>query len=128
MQIRGDCGPYIQWVYAKVCSLQRNAVVPLEDFGESLRFCNDADSVKLIECLRTLESAVEQTYLQLEPCHLVKFLFKLARLTSTAAKRLRVNDEPSVEVAKERLTLLATAKEVLGDGMSLVGLPLLERL
>ena len=56
-----------------------------------------------------------------EACTVVKYLFKLAHKTSEALEKLRVIGEEE-RVAAMRVAMFASAKCVLGSGLTLLGL------
>ncbi|KAJ1718404.1 arginyl-tRNA synthetase, partial [Coemansia biformis] len=63
----------------------------------------------------------------LEPCSIVQYLFKLSHAISSAWDSLKVLDQPE-ELAEARLLMYWSARVVLGNALTLLGLEPLERM
>ena len=83
---------------------------------------SDSSSLNLLYTLATQDEAVAASYHQLEACHLVHHSFRLCQDVSKALKVLQVKGQDDELLARSRLALFASAKNVLNENMRLLGL------
>lgn len=110
----------LQYTHCRLVSLERNcgAVLTSECEPSLLREEVVDDLVVLIA---KFEEAVLRSYNEMEPCILTIYLFNLSNSINKAFNSLRVKNE-APDVASQRLLLFHVAKNVLAQGMKLLGL------
>lgn len=81
----------------------------------------------LVDLLSRYDETLDRSLATLEPAVLVQYLFQVARSASKAVAKLRVKDSPS-NLAKPRMLLFERTREVLADGLTLLGLTPLDRI
>lgn len=81
----------------------------------------------LVRLLNEFDTVVFNTYDQLEPCCLTRYLIKLSIQIGKSMAVLRVRSEVE-KIALPRLILFMTSKRILGDGMRMLGIEPLEEL
>ncbi|KAK8854571.1 arginine-tRNA ligase [Kwoniella newhampshirensis] len=126
----GDFGPFIQYSHVRLCSVQRkNPNIPVPTS------INDIDVAHLIEPkvhdilyhLALYPTAVKNAYTLHEPSQLVTWCFKLSHLVGGAWETVKVAGQDE-EVAKARLFLYITTREVLASAMRMLSLTPIERM
>ena len=85
------------------------------------------EALELIYEMARFDEVLRDTYVQLEPCHLIVYLFKLCKAVTHAYKNLSVKDQDE-NVARARLALFATAKTVVADSMKVLGIEPLNKM
>ena len=124
----GDTGPYLQYAHARLCSITRKASIPrhtLETSNLSL-LTKSPHAVSLIRSLAQYPDIFNATLKSLEPVNILVYLFKMTHLLSSSYDHLRiVGTEP--ELATARMALYEAARQVLNNGMRLLGLTPVER-
>lgn len=124
--VKGDSGTRLQYSHCRLTSLEENsgAILARECDPSLLReSCVDA----LILALARFDEAVLKSFQTLEPCILTIYLFSLSNAINGALKTLTVKNQPS-DLQNQRLLLFHAAKNVLAQGMRLLGLVPLKKM
>ncbi|XP_014614383.1 PREDICTED: probable arginine--tRNA ligase, mitochondrial [Polistes canadensis] len=124
--IKGDTGIKLQYVHCRLCNLEENSGVtlPTECYPSVLKEPIVDDLICIIS---NFENTVLRSYQDLEPCILVGYLFKLSYTINKAFETLQVKGE-TVDISNQRLLLFHVAKNVLAQGMKLLGLTPLSKM
>ncbi|MCJ1437288.1 hypothetical protein MMC27_006674 [Xylographa pallens] len=124
----GDTGPYLQYAHARLCSITRKAQITNEELDSAdLSLLKELHAVNLVRALSTWPEVVQTTLKTLEPITVLSYLFKMTHMLSSSYDVLQVvGSEP--EIKKARMALYEAARQVLNNGMKLLGLTPLQRL
>jgi arginyl-tRNA synthetase len=127
--LQGDTGPYLQYAHARLCSLERKAGLWGQDLTAArLGLLTEAPAVTLIRLMARYPDAVKKALQTLEATTILTCLFRVAQELSTSYEVLRVVDAPEgKEVSLARAALYRAARQVLRNGMILLGMTPLER-
>lgn len=125
----GDTGPYLQYAHSRLCSITRKAGISPDavlraDFTKHLS--SSTHAVHLIRALAQFPDVLLNTMKTHEPTTIITYLFKMTHLLSSSYDVLRVVGEKE-DVAAARLALYESARQVLGNGMRILGLTPVER-
>lgn len=152
----GDTGPYLQYAHSRLRSIQRSAGIPDEELinaDMSLEnLCGSLEKLKaqglseeeFEKKSKLLEAQLEKTQTLIrvmtsypdtlryasknyEPSTVVTYLFKLTHNFSSAYKVLRVIGEDR-EVMVARLALFSAVRQILHNGLTLLGITPVERM
>ncbi|KAK3070110.1 arginyl-tRNA synthetase [Teratosphaeriaceae sp. CCFEE 6253] len=135
----GDTGPYLQYSHARVCSMARKANVSRADL-ESADFSliTAKEGVELVRALAQWPDVFLNTYKTREPVTVLTYLFRMTHLLSSCydakdagnknAKTMSVMYADSAEKKAALMGLYEAARQVLGNGMRLLGLKPVERM
>lgn len=118
----GDTGPYLQYAHARVCSVTRKAEINPEELGSAdLSLLTESHAVDLVRLLAQWPDVVFNASKTLEPCTILTYLFRMTHMLSSGYDVLKVvGSEPEVKMA--RMALYESARQVLHNGMRLLGL------
>jgi arginyl-tRNA synthetase len=133
----GDTGPYLQYCHARLNSMLRRAELTPAQLA---RFV-DKDSKKLgthlgasSHCINLLRlvaqypSVTTAAYHNLEPSTILTYLFRLTHQLSSCYDAVQVvGAEEGPEVATARAAMYESARQVLENGMRLLGITPVER-
>ncbi|KPI39491.1 Arginine--tRNA ligase, cytoplasmic [Cyphellophora attinorum] len=124
----GDTGPYLQYAHARLCSIERKAGVDLSTLSSAdWSKLSESHAVNLVRALAQWPDVVTNTVKTQEPATVLTYLFKMAHALSSSYDQLQVvGSEP--ELQKARLALYEAARQVLWNGMTLLGLSPVERM
>ncbi len=126
LKLEGETGPYLQYAYARICSLFRKHGKSLPrnvDFA----LLSAPVEVKLIKLIKWFPSVVAQAAEQLKPAILSRYLLDLAQAFSGFYNDYPIlNAEPNVVDA--RLALSSAVKQVLENGLRLLAMDILEEM
>ncbi|KAL1986151.1 hypothetical protein VTN96DRAFT_6803 [Rasamsonia emersonii] len=124
----GDTGPYLQYAHARLCSMTRKSGLKREDLESAdLSLLTEEHATDLVRLLAQWPDVVLNTYKTLEPTTVLTYLFRMTHILSSGYDVLKViGSEP--EVAKARMALYESARQVLYNGMRLLGLSPVDRM
>ena len=120
----GDTGPYLQYAHARLCSISRRANISAEDLASAdLSLLTETHAINLIGFLGQYPDVVANALKTLEPTTVLVYLFKMTHVLSSSYEHLQVVGSEK-GVAAARLALYEAARQVLNNGMRLLGLAL----
>jgi arginyl-tRNA synthetase len=124
----GDTGPYLQYAHARLCSIQRKAGIDMSKLASAdFSLLTEPQAVKLVRTLSQWPDQVLNTLKTKEPTTVLTYLFKMTHELSSSYDVLQViGSEPALLQA--RLALYEAARQVLNNGMKLLGLSPVERM
>ncbi|KAL4920084.1 hypothetical protein BDW62DRAFT_177595 [Aspergillus aurantiobrunneus] len=124
----GDTGPYLQYAHARLCSIVRKAELNVEELpSANLDLLTETHATDLVRLLSSWPDVVGQTTKTLEPTTILTYLFRMTHILSSGYDTLKVvGSEP--EVKKARLALYESARQVLHNGMRILGLSPVSRM
>ena len=123
----GDTGPYLQYAHARLSSIARKSEVDLSKLlSANFSLLGEQHAVNLVRLLAQWPDVVQNTVKTLEPATVLTYLFKMTHALSSSYDILRViGSEP--ELKEARMALYESARQVLHNGMSLLGLNPVDR-
>ena len=131
---------YIQYAYARICSVFRNAMKVFPDITtEEIRNCDksvviDKSETDLIKILSIWPGYVVSAAKALEPHRIPSFLYQLASAFHSLWNKgktdltLRFIDENDKNKTLARLSLLEATKIVIADGFEIIGVSPMEEM
>ena len=130
----GDTGPYLQYAHARLCSIVRRVGIPYDTLHDadlslltsSASTAHSSHAALLIRSLAQWPDVFNNTLKTLEPVTVLIYLFKMTHMLSSSYDHLKIlGSEP--ELARARLALYECARQVLNEGMKLLGLSPVDR-
>ncbi|GAB6030976.1 hypothetical protein CHUAL_007799 [Chamberlinius hualienensis] len=118
VQVKGDSGIFLHYVYARLCSLKLNSGIDLNSDSD-LSCLVEPHALDLIGQLSRYEDVIHSSYESLESSILLQYLFRLGHSINAALKVMRVKGE-SDQISNARLLLFSSAQLVLADGMKTI--------
>ena len=127
LALNGNTGPYLQYATARIRSIFRRAGLEPGAATGPIRLTEEAERALALAMLGfgTVLSQAAQTA---EPHVLAAFLFEVASAFTTFYEQCPVLQAPTDSVRGSRLALSALALGVLTTGLSLLGVPVPERM
>ncbi|KAJ5550372.1 hypothetical protein N7461_005070 [Penicillium sp. DV-2018c] len=124
----GDTGPYLQYAHARLCSMARKSELDvIELVNANFDLLTEQHAVDLVRLLAQWPDVLLQTAKTLEPITVLSYLFRMTHMLSSSYDVLKViGSEPDVKQA--RMALYAAARQVLNNGMRVLGLSPVDRL
>ncbi|MBW2974714.1 arginine--tRNA ligase [Candidatus Woesearchaeota archaeon] len=124
LNFEGDSGPYLQYAYARICSIfRKQKKKPGRDVDFSL--LKTDEEVELIKLLGKFPGVVKSATGQLKPHLISSYIYSLSAGFSmfyNACPVLKAEED----VKKARLVLIECVKKVLASGLGLLGIDVLE--
>ena len=126
IDLNGHTGPFIQYGYARICSLIEKA-----DSFSSFDHNNFELSEKELEVIKSLssfEEIIKQAARELSPSVLANYLFGLVKTYNSFYQDCPIIREPNQDLKLFRLSLSSLTARVLFNGMSILGIELPRRM
>ncbi|QLL33145.1 hypothetical protein HG536_0E00550 [Torulaspora globosa] len=129
LSFEGDTGPYLQYAHSRLRSVERNAsnITPEMWLNADFSVLTEPAAMLLIRILSQYPDVLRNAIKTHEPATVVTYLFKLTHQVSSCYDVLWVAGQTE-EIATARLALYASARQVLYNGMRLLGLTPVERM
>ncbi|KAK2751149.1 hypothetical protein FQN57_000224 [Myotisia sp. PD_48] len=125
----GDTGPYLQYSHARLCSIVRKAKIEPEALlAADWSLLKEPHAINIIRLLAQYSDITRQTLKSLEPGHILTYLFHLTHQVSSAYEILKVIGAETQDLTIARLALYESARQVLENGMKLLGFTPVERM
>jgi len=124
----GDTGPYLQYAHARLSSIIRRAGVPPEALlTADFSLLSEKHAIDLTRALVQWPDIFQMTIKTQEPVTILTYLFRMTHALSSSYDHLQVvGSEEKLKTA--RMALYVAARQVLQNGMKLLGLNPLERM
>ncbi|MBU5341868.1 arginine--tRNA ligase [Caldifermentibacillus hisashii] len=125
LTFEGETGPYLQYTYARTCSLLRKSHVP--NSHTSLYEVFEDDKVwPIIFLLSRFEEVIASAFFELNPSRIAKYLLDLSQQFNKYYGTVKILEENDGLVA--RLKLVKATSIVLREGLRLLGIGTPERM
>ncbi|KAI9690685.1 MAG: hypothetical protein M1820_009919 [Bogoriella megaspora] len=125
----GDTGPYLQYAHARLCSILRKVTLTNEELLQAdFSLLHESHAIDLVRLMSQYPDMVIQTVKTLEPTTILTYLFRLTHQLSSSYDVLRVvGAAEGHNVTVARAALYEAARQVIHNGMSLLGLNPVDR-
>jgi len=116
----GETGPYVQYTHARLCSILRKYDRPVPSgYDESLYAT--PEEAACVRALETFPEAVRQAADEHEPYFVAHYLIALATAANAFYQKHRVIDSGDEPLESARIVLVDALRQVLGNGLRLLG-------
>ncbi|SFH54090.1 arginyl-tRNA synthetase [Priestia megaterium] len=117
LKVEGETGPYIQYTYARACSILRKVAEPTHFvFSEGANEYNWS----LIKQLMIFPKIIERSFEKYEPSHIAKYLIDVAQEFNKYYSQVKILTEDNQKAS--RLALVESTTIVLEEGLRLLGI------
>ncbi len=127
MKLEGETGPYVQYAYARICSIFRKYGKSVSHKADYSQLTATTAEIRLVKLLQSFPAVVADAAAQLKPALVSRYLLDLAQAFSSF-----YNDHPILaaeeKVRDARLLLCAAVKQVLENGLKLMAIDALEEM
>lgn len=123
LSFEGESGPYLLYTYARTQSLLRKGKEAGFEPGTGIGMGNES----LARVVGHFEESVESAAQNLAPSTVAQYLLHLARETNSYYGREQIIVDGD-EKTGERLALMRAVGQVLKNGLTILGIPVLERM
>jgi len=124
----GDTGPYLQYTHARLCSIMRKAEmdsVHLADADFSL--LTEPHVIDTLRLMAQYPDVTQTAYKTLEPTTILTYLFKFSHQLSSGYDVVKVIGISNPQLSRARAAYYECARQVLNNGMRLLGISPVER-
>ena len=135
VDFEGETGPYLQYAHTRCLSILRKAretgKAPADDLVISdkiLARLGKPEELALVKTLGQLPTHLERTLTFAKASQLANYLIDVAKVFGGFYRECKVLDDSDLELTQARLLLVESTRLILARGLSLLGIPLPERM
>ena len=126
IDFNGNTGPFIQYTYARICSILRKAQ-NIPDTQNTQVTLNDKE-VELIQKMSEFGAAVEQAGKDYSPSGIANYCYELTKVFNQFYHDYSILNEPDEQKKAVRLMLAKNVAKIIKNGMGLLGIEMPERM
>jgi arginyl-tRNA synthetase len=119
LRFEGETGPYVQYTYARACSILRKANWKAEDFEQTSSLSWEKEW-KVVSLLAEFTNAIKRAYEQFDPSQIAKYIVDLAQAFNKYYGEVKILEAGDEQQA--RLALVYSVTVVLKEGLRLLGI------
>ncbi|MEE9310809.1 MAG: arginine--tRNA ligase [Planctomycetota bacterium] len=133
LDFKGESGPYMQMQYVRMCAVTRKfegLYAGIDASTGDVSLLTLDEEWKIIAALADFPAVLKKASRELEPSVVAKWLVELASLTSSwwaATKDTRIVSEDAA-LSTARVRLVTAIRKALGQGLTLLGIPLVTKM
>jgi len=126
LSFEGDTGPYLQYTYARICSIFEKYKKKI-DQKASLDLLKEKEELEIIKLLGRFPEITQESAEQHRPHILTNYLLDLGHSFNEFYHKHQVL-KAEEKLKKARLLLCQAVKQVLGNGLKLLNIEVMERM
>ena len=128
LALQGNTAPYMLYAYARIKSISREGQINLQALGEGAPvLLQEVSELALAKALLQLTEVIKEVETSLLPNRLCDYLYELSKKINQFYESCPVL-KAQEQVKTSRLILCDLTARTLALGLSLLGIPLLERM
>ncbi len=120
LDFTGETGPYVQYTYARSSSILRKAKTTRK--GEQYEKLTSPSERELLKQIALFEGYIQKAAKEYKPSILAKYLISLCQCFNDFYEKCPCLTEPDQGLAAARLKVVTKTKEILKQGLSLLGI------
>jgi arginyl-tRNA synthetase len=131
ISFNGSTGPYLQYTGARISSMLRKFAEREERFrrgGFRPEKLDRPEEWELVKAMAGFPETVAQAARELSPSPIATSLFELARTYASYWHDAPVLHNEDADLVVSRIRLARAVRQVLANGMALIGVPFLEKM
>lgn len=126
LKIEGESGPFVQYSYARINSLNRKFPIDLVGFDAGL--LTHPLEIKLMQHLTQFNTVVLSSAENSKPSSLCTYLYETAKKFNVFYHECPIGNADNVELKKARLALSSATGLIIKNGLAMLGIPVPERM
>lgn len=127
LKLDGESGPFIQYSYARINSvLSKFLIAPILNFNGEL--LSDPSEIKLMQHLMNFNSIVLSAADHYKPALICTYLYEAAKKFNVFYHECSIGKAENEDLRQSRLALASATANILKHGLSLLGIPVPERM
>ena len=112
---------YAQYAYARICSVLKQALTPVES-KESYNLLVNEKETDLLKLINSFADVVADAAITRAPNKICNFIQKLASYFHSFYGACKINDKDNLELTQERLALVEATRITLKNALNLIGI------
>ena len=128
IDFNGNTGPFIQYTYARICSVLRKAAEEKMDITDYADVTPGEREISLIQALADFPAVVQAAGQSYSPALIANYVYDLVKLYNQFYHDCSILKETDAAVRSLRLELSRQTARVVKTGMRLLGISVPERM
>ena len=128
IDFNGNTGPFIQYTYARICSILRKAASVADTINITSDTSLNDKEVELIQKMSEFSAAVEQAGKDYSPSGIANYCYELTKVFNQFYHDYSILNEPDEQKKAVRLMLAKNVAKIIKNGMGLLGIEVPERM
>ena len=129
ISFEGETGPYLQYAHTRCLSILKKNSARLPISSDKLSsLCTTNEEIFLMKSLGRFPSALERSLEQRKPSQLAIYLIDVTKDFGAFYRECKVNNPDQPELSAARLELVSATQKILSSGLTLLGIPLPEKM
>ncbi|MDD3225412.1 MAG: arginine--tRNA ligase [Clostridium sp.] len=126
LSFEGETGPYVQYTYARAKSILRK----LGCAGDKVDYSklNTQEEFELVKYMEGFKNAIFNATEKLEPSILTRHIIDIAKAFNKFYNLNKISNLEDIELKNARLKLVESAAQVIKNGLSLLGINVVEKM
>ncbi|MDO5018396.1 MAG: arginine--tRNA ligase [Lagierella massiliensis] len=126
LSFEGETGPYVQYVHARISSLLEKGDFSLnKQFDPTL--LDKEEEINILRVLYNFSSTVIDAHEKMEPFYITRYVVELAKEFNKFYNKISILDAEE-DIKNTRLLLCYTVKNVISEGLELLGIKAPEKM
>lgn len=129
MSFEGESSPYMQYTFARCCSIISKCGLSPKQLDEATADVEDMAneiSYSIIKHINNFAGVIKSVHDKTEPFLLTQYLLELCSLFNKYYNAVRIIENGKVNVSRAKMVEMV--RTVLADGLTLLGIPLIEKM
>ncbi|MFH1014199.1 MAG: arginine--tRNA ligase [Thermoplasmatota archaeon] len=129
LNFEGNAAPFVQYAHARASGiLKKNTTVSIDTKKHTYKALQHPSEVQLVKNLGKLPVVIKEASSSFRPHLIAAYIFETASLFNQFYRDCPVLNETHEDIKKARLGLVAASKQVLHNGLSILGIDALEEM
>ena len=124
LDFNGETGPYIQYAHVRACSVLRKCKL-VKDVDLSL--LKEKSEIELVRHLKDFNDIVKSAAFEYKPHILAKYVYELAQKFNDFYEKVQILKSEE-KIREARLVLVFSVRQVLKNGLNLLGIDALDEM
>jgi len=125
LDFEGETGPYVQYAHSRACSILKKAKLKVEELKltkDCFALLNKKEEIKLVKLLGEFGFVIKESAIHYKPSILARYLIEVAQAFNEFYHSCPCLKEKNENLKKLRLLLVFASKQVLSNGLRLLGI------
>lgn len=122
LNFEGNAAPFVQYAHARASSILSKSTSAIDTKKRSFKYLQHPTEIHLVKNLAKFPAVVEEASCSFRPHLMAAYIYETAALFNQFYRDCPVLIEPNANIKLARLGLVAATKQVLTNGLSLLGI------
>ncbi len=128
LKLDGETGPYLQYVYARINSLEQKLNIQVDTKEQNWKLLTDPSELNIMIKLSLFNSIVALSATQFRPSIICSYLYELGKLFNNFYAKCPIKNSGDTNLSSARLALAISVGNTMKSGLRLLGIQAPEKM